>query len=70
MSVASSKAQVKAAYEGLMLAWNEVCDQWDDQARVAFEREFLTPLAPSIKSATTAMDEMNGLLTRIKSDCR
>lgn len=61
---------MKAAYEGLMLAWQEVCDQWDDQARVAFEREFLTPLAPSIKSAVGALDSMGGTLSRVRSDCR
>jgi hypothetical protein len=53
-----------------MLAWQEVCDQWDDQARVAFEREFLTPLAPSIKSAVGALDSMGGTLSRVRSDCR
>jgi hypothetical protein len=69
MSLVVSQTQLKGAAKELFTRWDEAVARWDDPMRHAFEKDFLAPLDPKIRSTLAAMDRMGEMLARARREC-
>jgi hypothetical protein len=70
MSVAVSRAKLMGAVKELNLRWARVRELWDDSAAANVQASVIEPLEPRVRAAVSAMEKMNALLIRIRSDCQ
>lgn len=70
MSVAVSRAKLLGAVKELQLRWGRVRELWDDEAAAHVQASVLEPLEPRVRAAVTAMEKMNAILLKIRSDCQ
>ena len=56
------------ALKDLIVHWETTGNSWKDQARVEFDKEFLQPLIPAVRSASRAAQEIENLLRKVRSD--
>ena len=66
MSLKASKAKLSRATKDIMGQWEDTRTSWRDVKAREFEREFIAPLPDSISSAIAIIDELDGVLTKIK----
>ncbi len=69
MSIESSRTRLQASIKELMLKWDKANAYWDDKVSRDFKETVLNPLEPKIRVTMEAMEEMSGLLHRLKRDC-
>ena len=69
MSTRSAASNLVQAVKDLTAEWQEAKESWRDAKRDEFERKFLDDLPGYIARTTTAMEEIDGLLKRVRSDC-
>jgi hypothetical protein len=69
VSIGASKGMVADAAKQLITAWKATRRDWDDDAARWFEREFLDPVSPKIRSAVSAMDKLASLAAQAERDC-
>ena len=53
----------------LNIEWEKVKTYWRDARAQEFERQYITDLPAQLSSATSAMEELETLIKRIRSDC-
>lgn len=70
MSVGVSRAKLLGAVKDLQLRWGRVRELWDDEAAAHVQEKIVEPLEPRVRAAVTAMEKMNGILNKIRSDCQ
>ena len=69
MSINSGRVKLVTSLKEIKVRWSKVSPLWDDAVRKSFEKEFLDPLEGKVRSAVTAMEEMQVLLTKARKDC-
>lgn len=69
MSVESSRTRLQQSIKDLMLKWDKANAYWDDTVSRDFKETVLDPLEPKIRVTMEAMEEMSGLLQRVKREC-
>lgn len=69
MSVESSRTRLQQSIKDLMLKWDKANAYWDDKVSRDFKETVLDPLEPKIRVTMEAMEEMSGLLQRVKREC-
>lgn len=69
MSLGVSKGMVADAAKQLINAWRTARRDWDDDMARWYEREFLEPISPKIRSAVGAMDKLASLAAQAERDC-
>ena len=69
MSVESSRTRLQQRIKVLMLKWDKANAYWDDKVSRDFKETVLDPLEPKIRVTMEAMEEMSGLLQRLKREC-
>ena len=69
MSVAVGRAKLNNATKDLLVKWEQTRSVWLDSRAQAFEREFIEPLGPQVRSALSAMERLSGILTQAEREC-
>ncbi|MEM7227990.1 MAG: hypothetical protein AAF432_04160 [Planctomycetota bacterium] len=69
MSLSVGRTKLLEAQKLLLMRWDAVCRQWDDPKRHEFQKEFIDGLDADIRSAINAIENMNGLVSRARSEC-
>jgi hypothetical protein len=69
MSVAVAKANLADALKQLRIKWSKVQQQWDDDARWEFEKDFLEGLEPRVVGAIKGMDHVSELMAQVVREC-
>jgi len=69
VSLGSARTRLKTSLKELQVRWDQVRARWDDVQSRDFEKTFLEPMEPRIRSAMTAMEKMEGILARVRRDC-
>ncbi len=69
MSIESSRTRLQQSIKDLMLKWDKANVYWDDKVSRDFKETVLNPLEPKIRVTMEAMEEMAGLLQKLKRDC-
>jgi hypothetical protein len=67
MSVSSSR--LAAITKDLWVKWQQTRETWADAKSLEFERKYLQELNAGVDKAVTVMEQLDKLLTKIKSDC-
>ena len=66
----SSAAKISSAYKKMRLNWDSTKDQWRDENRNHFEKNYLDPLEPQIASALDAIAALADVMSRAERDCQ
>lgn len=69
MSLTTGRTKLKQSYQALGELWEQTADDWDDSVRKQFGKDHIEPLAPEVTAALRAIDRLDVVLHRMKSDC-
>jgi hypothetical protein len=69
MSLASSRGRLTGVARDLSLKWDDTKNYWRDAKAEEFERRFLRELNAEVNQALLAMDKLDELLRKIRTDC-
>lgn len=58
MSASTGRAMLADATKQLSLAWARAREQWDDEAARRFEKTYLEPIGPRLRSTQGAMEKL------------
>jgi hypothetical protein len=69
MSVRASRTQLATLTRELMSRWEQVKNHWQDEQSREFEAKYLEPLQIQVAATLTALDKLDQLITKVRSDC-
>jgi predicted house-cleaning NTP pyrophosphatase (Maf/HAM1 superfamily) len=69
MSTQGSASNLSQAARVLFLEWEKAKVHWRDVKSQEFEYTFLKELPSQVAGATTAMEEIDQLLKKVRGDC-
>jgi hypothetical protein len=69
MSVKSSRGSLAKAVRDLHVSWHQTQNYWRDDKAKEFDEKYITPLPDAINSASSIIEELDQILTKIKRDC-
>ena len=69
MNPKASAANLVQAVKDLSAEWRVAGESWHDVKSAEFQREYLEQIPDFVTRARTAMEELEGLLRKVRSDC-
>ena len=69
MNPRSSAANLAQAAKDLSLEWQQAKAHWRDVKSIQFEKDYLDQIPQQFARAITAMEEIETLLRKVRSDC-
>lgn len=69
MNTRASAANLVQAVKELSFDWNQTKTYWNDVKSQQFERDYLEQIADYVGRARTAMEDIDVLLRKVRSDC-
>lgn len=69
MSLKGSAGNLVQAVKDLMFEWDQTKSFWRDIKSREFEQKYLEDLPGHTVRATAVMEELDGLLNKVRSDC-
>lgn len=69
MSLNSSKSRLSGLTRELMLRWLETKNHWRDQKSTEFEKKYLEELHHFTDKSIYAIEKLEELLKKVRSDC-
>lgn len=64
-----SASNLAQAARLLMLEWDKTKEHWRDSKSAEFEHKYLEELPGQVAAAISAMEDMEALLKKVRSDC-
>jgi hypothetical protein len=62
-------SKLTALTRQLSAQWQQTKDYWHDAKSHEFERKYIDELLAGVDKAVTVMDQVDKLVTKIRSDC-
>ncbi len=69
MNTRAAASNIAQATKDLSIAWQQVGAYWRDAKALEFESKYLEPLPGYVSRTTTALEELDVLLRKVKADC-
>jgi hypothetical protein len=69
MNTRTSAANLAQAMKELSLAWQRTRADWRDAKSIEFDDRYLEVLPQHVARATSAMEEIDNLMKKVRSDC-
>ena len=69
MNTRSSASNLAQAMKDLSLAWQQTREQWRDAKAIEFDDKYLVVLPQHVSRASAAIEEIDGLLRKVRNDC-
>jgi hypothetical protein len=69
MNHSNCRARLVALTRDLHVRWQETREHWSDAKRDEFERRFLTELFSSVEKASSALEQLDEVVTKARTDC-
>ena len=69
MTISANGRALAIATKDLLLRWEETKQFWQDAKAADFEQEYLTQLQTAVDCATPVFEELDKLVTRVRSEC-
>jgi len=69
MKTRAAAANLAQATKDLAVAWQQAGAYWRDAKALEFESKYLDPLPGYMSRSTTALEELDALLRKVKADC-
>ncbi len=65
----AATTRLGAVTKDLWAKWQYTRETWSDAKSLEFERQYLQELNASVEKTVAVMDQLEKLLTKIKTDC-
>ena len=69
MSVKSTRGILTNAVRDLNTRWEQTKNYWKDAKAREFEEKYIKPLPDALNSASSIIEELDQVLTKIRRDC-
>jgi hypothetical protein len=69
MNTRTSASNLAQAMKELSLAWQQTRAEWRDVKAIEFDDRYLEVLPQHVARATAAIEELDTLLKKVKTDC-
>ena len=69
MSLKANKSRLTGLTKDLLLRWEDTQQYWRDAKGAEFDRRFMRELFPQVNQATTALENLDELLNKIRNEC-
>jgi hypothetical protein len=69
MNIRGSASNLAQAMKDLMMKWEQTRESWRDAKSEEFHAHYLEHLPGHIARAMAAMEELDGLLRKVRKDC-
>jgi hypothetical protein len=69
MNISGNGKMLVMATKDLSLRWAETKEAWKDARSQEFEQKFLTELMASVDRAAPVFDDLDKVMTKVRSDC-
>jgi len=69
MNISANGKMLVMATKELSVRWSETKDAWKDTKSSEFEQKYLTELMASVDRAVPVFDDLEKLISRVRSDC-
>jgi len=69
MNISANGKSLVMATKQLSVKWSETKDGWKDTQSEEFERKYLAELLSSVDRAVPVFDDLDKLISRVRSDC-
>ncbi len=69
MSLSGSRSRLAALTRDLSIRWRETRDHWTDAKGAEFEAQYLQGLIANMDRAVTALEQLDDLLKKARTDC-
>jgi hypothetical protein len=69
MNLIGSKMRLAALTKDLTLKWAQTREHWNDAKSTEFEKKYLEELVASVDSALGTIDQLDKIITKIRTDC-
>ncbi|HMO64656.1 MAG TPA: hypothetical protein PKE47_05440 [Verrucomicrobiota bacterium] len=69
MSLLSTRARLVSLTQNLRRDWEDTKQAWHDERSAAFEQRYLAELFAAVDRAGTALESLDRLLQKVKSEC-
>ena len=69
MNISANGKMLTMATKDLSVRWSETRDAWKDAKSLVFEQKFLAELMASVDRAVPVFDDLDKLISRVRSDC-
>jgi hypothetical protein len=69
MNISANGKMLVMATKELSVRWSETREAWKDAKSLEFERQYLAELMASVDRAVPVFDDLDKLITRVRSDC-
>jgi hypothetical protein len=70
MSLSVSRNKLLSSLKELHMRWDRVQMEWDDVASRKFSEEFLAPLDGKVRATVSAIEHINEMVMKARSECR
>ena len=65
----ANRMRLAALTQALLVKWGETRDSWRDERAEQFERTYIVELESSVENSLGVIEELDELLTQLRSDC-
>ena len=69
MSMSATKMRLTSLTKELLLKWDQTKDCWQDTKSQEFEGKYLDELVSGGDKAASVIDQLDRLVTKVRSDC-
>ena len=69
MSVKSTRGVLAKASRDLNVSWHQARNYWNDAKAREFQEKYIAPLPDALNSASSIIEELDKVLTKINRDC-
>ena len=69
MNISSNGKLLASATKDLSLRWSETTEAWKDAKAREFEQRYLAELISAVERAVPVFDDLEKLVSRVRSDC-
>jgi hypothetical protein len=69
MNISGNGKMLVAATKDLSLRWAETREAWQDARSREFEEKFLVELMASVERAAPVFDDLDKVISKVRSDC-
>ncbi|MDB6022630.1 MAG: hypothetical protein JWQ04_2487 [Pedosphaera sp.] len=69
MSLRANATQLSTLTKELQLKWHDTREYWKDAKSEEFQRQYLDELQANVDTAVTVIEQLDKLISKIRSDC-
>lgn len=69
MSIVANRTRLESSTQQLMNQWRQTKEYWQDAKAAEFERRYLDELLNGVNVAVGAIEELEKVVSKIRTDC-